>query len=72
MRCGIVHVEFDEDQARMFVGHARLQMGQTPGADTVFKNSHIITHPLGGVRDGVFDLTRLIYLILPAAVSHIV
>lgn len=71
MRCGIIHVEFDEDQARMFVGHARLQMGQTPGADTVFKISHIMT-PLEGVRDGVFDLTRLIYLILPAAVSHIV
>ena len=31
MRCGIVHMDFDEDQARMFVGHARLQMGQRVG-----------------------------------------
>ena len=38
-------------------------LGQTP---------YLMTNPLGGVRDGVFDLTRLIYLILPAAVSHIV
>ena len=46
MRCDIFHVDFDEDQARMFVGHARLQMR------TVFKNTHITTHHdtnLGGI-----------------------